>query len=350
MPNRLSITNVRRLRQVEFELGRLTVLVGPNGVGKSTALEAAELAMGSTDRALRDAARARLAAMRSFGATGPARVDLGDGFPLIAGEEGPAATAPAASTGLADAAVDAAFERVVTSRRGTYRRWRLDAAAIAAEHVPRSADADAEVETSGRGLVSVIQRLQVERDPRLEAIEADLRSIVPTAQRLKAVNVDTEVDEELLVSVAGGQAPIRTRRRAVAHRLELEQGRGNWFPANALSEGTLLAIGLAVMLHTGQDLILLDDIDRGLHPRAQHEAIRVLKAALDRRATLQILTTTHSPFVVDVVDADQVYVLDGDEHHTQAQRLDKHPTWERRKPYLKAGEFWSLVEEQWVRS
>ena len=143
------------------------------------------------------------------------------------------------------------------------------------------------------------------------------------------------------------------RREVIAQRFEVEFKGAGWISAEHLSEGTLIAMGLMTALHTSDRprLILLDDIDRGLHPRAQREVVTVLKKLLDEpsNADLQIITTTHSPFVVDCVEASAVRIMSVDKaEHAICTKLTDHPDWERWRTSLRAGEFWSFVGEDWM--
>ncbi|MGK3997677.1 hypothetical protein [Sorangium sp. So ce1024] len=66
---------------------------------------------------------------------------------------------------------------------------------------------------------------------------------------------------------------------------------------------------------------------------------------------LQFVCTTHSPFVLDLFDAEDVRVLRTDaEGLTHARKLTDHPEWAEWKGTLKAGEFWSYVGEDWLEA
>ena len=79
-------------------------------------------------------------------------------------------------------------------------------------------------------------------------------------------------------------------------------------PASQASEGTLLALALLTIVHQpiAPNLIGLEEPDRGLHPRL----LRELRDALYRlsfpsdfgikRAPVQVVVTTHSPFFLDL--------------------------------------------------
>src|SRR5262249_28748319 len=151
------------------------------------------------------------------------------------------------------------------------------------------------VEHDGAGTAAVIAWLAEQRDGRLDDIEKDLRRVVPRARRL---------------------VPRRAQSRQHLGRLfalEME-GAKEPIPAGLLSEGTLLTIGLLTVLH-GRPvprLVLLDDFDRALHPKAQEQLVACVKAMLEHDADLQFVCTTHSPYVLDLFDADQVHVLRAD--------------------------------------
>jgi predicted ATPase len=86
-----------------------------------------------------------------------------------------------------------------------------------------------------------------------------------------------------------------------------------------------------------------------LHPKAQREIVRVLRKILDEDHELQIIATTHSPYIVNELDPKQVRVTWAQEDGaTRCKRLDSHPEFERWKDELWPGEFWSIVGEEWV--
>lgn len=63
----------------------------------------------------------------------------------------------------------------------------------------------------------------------------------------------------------------------------------------------------------------------------------------------QIVLTSHSPYIVDELEADEVWLLATDEEGVaQARRLSDHPDAERALEVLTTGEFWSAEGEDWV--
>jgi energy-coupling factor transporter ATP-binding protein EcfA2 len=228
-------------------------------------------------------------------------------------------------------------------------RLRLDPARLSE---PSYSESDVpRVESDGAGLPSVIAYLLSTRDPALAAIESDLEKIVPGGGKLVTKPARITRTETELVRINNEAISRAVERQVFGQRFELVGPRGKGVPADLLSEGTLLAIGLLTVLHTNPDLrlLLLDDIDRGLHPRAQRALVTLLHTIQQSRPDLQIVCTTHSPFVLDLFDPADVRVMRRDpEGLAHCQELIKHPNWPKWQSTLKAGEFWSFVGEDWV--
>jgi predicted ATP-binding protein involved in virulence len=103
-------------------------------------------------------------------------------------------------------------------------------------------------------------------------------------------------------------------------------------------------------MNTNQpNLVLLDDVEQGLHSTAQRELIDVFKEIIQANPNLQIIFSTHSPYIVDELRHSQVHVLSNtNSGFTLAKRLDEHPDVEWAKQTLTTGEFWDSVGEDWV--
>ncbi len=122
-------------------------------------------------------------------------------------------------------------------------------------------------------------------------------------------------------------------------------------PARMVSDGTLLILGLlsAMMGPNHPKLILLDDLDHGLHPRAQRDLVTLLRKLFEQDPALQIVATTHSPYLLDQLEPKEIRLTtrlgDGS---VACARLDEHPDFEKWKEAMAPGEFWSMVGEKWV--
>lgn len=79
------------------------------------------------------------------------------------------------------------------------------------------------------------------------------------------------------------------------------------------------------------------------------DLVQLLKDVVDRKPNSQILFTTHSPYIVDELRPEDIYLLNTDEEGiAHAKRLSEHPDADRALDILTTGEFWSAEGEDWV--
>ena len=96
-------------------------------------------------------------------------------------------------------------------------------------------------------------------------------------------------------------------------------------------------------------LVLLDNIDAGLHPITQRKLIEVFRSLQKDLPELQIIATTNSPYMLEAVKPEEVRVLALDaKGATHCAALTQHPHFEKWKDEFHAGEMWSFFGEQWV--
>lgn len=275
----------------------MALLVGPNGCGKSTVLEVLRAA-GADNSSLRQLARR--------GAVGwKAAVRTETEQALVWYESGKARENGSLGAGP------------------TRLMLHLQASTLAQA---TSAPQAYQVGHRGENLASVLVNLRLEDEERFYAIERDFQQLVPFVEKLRATR---KGGDQVLVDFIG------------ADRI----------PASDISQGTLILLGILTALHTREapDLLLLDDIEHGLHPTAQHELIALLRKLQESRPRLQIVASSHSPYLVDAFTPEEVIVFalrkDGT---TACKRLSEHPDVERAMQVLSTGEFLTAEGESWV--
>lgn len=180
----------------------------------------------------------------------------------------------------------------------------------------------------GSGLAAVLRDLRDLEDGTFDRIQECLTRLVPSVRKLRCRIEDFDLES--------GPVPASVVEAKIGERDD------DWCPASALSEGTLLVLAILAAVHRYHDggILLLDDIDRGLHPRAQLELVRLLRELQKDKPKLQVIGTTHSPYIVDAFAPDEVVVLRLDQHaHTRARLLHDHPDLEQWKSMMDAGVF-----------
>lgn len=204
----------------------------------------------------------------------------------------------------------------------------------------------------GATLASVIAYLITTEPDRFAALLARIREVLPAVERLRVRPAKVELIEPTKITVNRKEIPYTETREVMGHELLFDLKGAPGVPARAVSEGTLLVTALltATVWNQGADVLLIDDLEKGLHPKAQRELVMALKALLDTDPKLQIGFSTHSPYVVDELSADQVCILVPDEERgVVARRLSDHPRAADALQVLTTGEFLSAEGEDWVR-
>jgi predicted ATPase len=143
---------------------------------------------------------------------------------------------------------------------------------------------------SGDNLANVIQYLAEQHQERLRKIFSVLRQRVPRVERVLA---DTMPDGRLLLQIK--DAPFI-----------------NPVMARFASDGTLKMLAYLVLLYDPEPppFIGIEEPENFLHPRLLPELAEECRAAAERT---QLLVTTHSPFFLNALRANEVRVLWRDE-------------------------------------
>jgi predicted ATPase len=292
----IEFTNFKALRKTTLPLAPFTLLLGPNGSGKTSVLYALEaiatlaasqagirrqegakrgldgashLSVTATDRRAAVEIKVRIRLLKRLAAatfTWPpngqvsAKYNYEDGT----GRE-PIDTAP------------------VVQWLGRMQIYTLNYSAISQ---PVAVNAGASLQPNGAGLAAVLDDLKDNHPERWDALLAEMRQWLP------------EYDYILFDKPQPGLKGIVLRTKKGGHRI----------PAMELSQGTLVALALLTLAYLPDppSLLGLEEIDRGLHPRL----LRHLQDALYRlcypegcsetRPPIQVIATTHSPYLLDL--------------------------------------------------
>lgn len=341
-----SFRGFKALADVELDLEPLTVLVGPNASGKSTVLEGLDyvlqLAWPFYSNGARKAPSDMFQGPRAFDQlrTRPdasemrlevhALGGLVHGVVARGDPDGEVTFKIITADGEVDARASAAI-RLELRDLASVVRLRFSLEQLMADSVPSSSEPV--VENNGEGLASALAYIIGLRDGRIEAIEDGFHRVVPIAKRIRCVKA----------RLSGQQG--------LADRFEVELAGIGWLPPSALSEGTLLALALLCVLHgpARPKTVLLDDLDRALHPRAQASIIAVIRGVQRAAGGIQVICTSHSPYLLDCLEPQEVRIMKvTDSGLALCRKLTDHPDWEKWKGSMRPGEFWGSVGEDWI--
>jgi predicted ATPase len=384
--DRVSFKNFKSLRSVSIELSPLTVLVGPNSSGKSSMLRAIHLLsqtgisqpanpapggrfgviFGGPHNPRRLASstppQTMALAMREAGGDEltlkivipPPGDESPDNLEFQVSVEGPAGplstTLSSAHRGVGTrSSADAILDHPRVRRFASAVYLHLDASIMCRtsttdEEEPRMA-------ANGEGLASTLAWMAGAKPDYLTAIAADLARVVPGVRRI-LTHRERIVDRVMEKVDIDGQPIWRpVDRPRIGDRFAIEFDNGIEVPADLLSEGTVLALGLLTKLREPRRprLFLLDDIDRGLHIDAQAKLVATLRELMRQDPELQLVCSTHSNYLLNLFDPSEVRVLALDEQRaTHAMALSDHPEFHKWKYGTQTGELWAALGDVWV--
>jgi predicted ATPase len=328
MIDSIRFRNFKALRDVELELDRLTVLVGPNASGKTSVLAGLHLLTRLAFTDPRDVfeGAASVGEITSRGAEGDLELAFSgtfDGRPGALSVRLPWMEDPELPLGLA-------------VREAAWLRFDLDRLAE-----PSYSDLPTPViGADGSGLAAVLADTAVSRPDDFARLQEALRAVIPGLLRVRLVRAQISIDP-----AAYGDDHVW------GHEIVFDMAGASDVPARAASEGMLRALGLfAVLLGPDQpELVLIDHLEQGLNPRGAGELVSQLNQILELDPRLQIVAVTDSPAVVDGVAAESVRVHclleDGS---VRIKPLVLHPQYRLRRDDLRAGAFWMEVGDAWV--
>jgi predicted ATPase len=207
----------------------------------------------------------------------------------------------------------------ISSLRRFIAGWHLSYLTAEATRGVTEAGAQERLSETGDNLPNVIQYLKEQHEDRLKDILKTLSERVP---RLERVESQFMPDGRLLLQIkdAPFEQPVL---------------------AKFASAGTLKMLAYLTLLYDPNppELIGIEEPENHLHPRLLPELAEECRMATDRT---QLMVTTHSPFFVDGLKPEELWVLYRDEQgYTQARRaLDMKGIPEFVKEGASLGQLW----------
>ena len=209
------------------------------------------------------------------------------------------------------------------------------------------------IDKSGLGLPTLCAYLQLEDNKIFSRVKEMLCLIIPNLVdfRVKPESVPASYWFDIEDTKAH-QKDVYQNREAIGHGLYFDFIKTSNIPAKFVSEGTILSLMLLVFSASQrkETVFLIDDLEKGLHPKAVRELITSLRKLQILFPTLQILATSHSPYVLHSLKPNEVRVVTLDpERGTLVAPLEAYPEFDKWRDAMTPGEFWSFVGEDWVK-
>lgn len=369
MIEKIYITNFKSHAHTEIELGRVTALVGPNGCGKTSLLLATYclglLAQQSIDQTFNqelDASHLLRRGTDHFDCEMLGRenetpwrwavsfVDLFKDAAPFGTTEWKWGTGKLHRDGVEDPSAPKANEdyQKVVQAMGPIAYFKPSFSKLSSPSY--SEEVAPQVDRDGGDLASAVAYLILTKPESYLAIEASLQTIIPTMKRIRVRPAKVKRRERKVLSVNDLKVPYDEEHEFIGHELIFDTTSADSIPAHAMSDGTLISLGLLTLLHGPRSpkTILFDDLEQGLHPLAQRVLMTTLKNFAEKHGK-QIILTSHSPYIVDELEAKDVWAMATDkEGISYCKRLSDHPDAERALRVLTTGEFLGAEGEEWV--
>ncbi len=159
------------------------------------------------------------------------------------------------------------------------------------------------MESTGFGLSLCLDDILGYDRRRFENLENHFKRIFP------------EVDSIMLIREKAFAGPIDDPEQIP--RLEQAEGKGLYFrfrkdkqelPAAQVSDGMLLVLAYLTILYLPHPprVLLIEEPENGIHPKRLQDVLQILRDLIAEQRHTQIILTTHSPYVVDQFQPDEV--------------------------------------------
>ena len=159
------------------------------------------------------------------------------------------------------------------------------------------------MESTGFGLALCLDDILGYDRRRFEELENHFKRIFP------------EVDSIMLIRGEAFTGPIDDPEQIPS--LGRADGKGLYFrlqknkqelPAAQVSDGMLLVLAYLTILYLPRPprVLLIEEPENGIHPKRLQDVLRILRDLIAEQGHTQIILTTHSPYIVDQFQPDEV--------------------------------------------
>lgn len=353
MIGKMHIENFKCFKDFDIELGPFNVLVGPNDSGKTAFLDAIRL-MGAVRKVNERVEAGEIIAAAPGLTLGKAcvwqenpeaRICMkADGLPSDEGLKGVGYVVVSADGNAFGFSLDSDF---LGRRRGgsdEQAKWLVNTFrkcsyySFSARSLREPSPVKATLAVDGEGFPTYLDNMSRRHRSRFLKLLERFQSKFPV---YTDILLDTTVRKRM------NWEKDRSERKdcfTLAFRL---QG-GAELSAAAVSDGLILWLAFTALAENPEppSLLLVEEPENGVHYSSLKDAVEALKKLADEDG-VQVILTTHSPYLLDLVEPEEVRVFSKDEEGAvHASNLSDHPEVGKMKKHFMTGEIWTELGER----
>ncbi len=200
------------------------------------------------------------------------------------------------------------------------------------------------MEPTGFGLALCLDDLLGYDRRRFEDLENHFKQIFP------------EVNSIMLIREQAFTGPVDDPEQIPM--LQKADGKGLYFrlkknkqelPAAQVSDGMLLVLAYLTVLYLPQPprVLLIEEPENGIHPKRLQDVLQILRGLIAEQRHTQIILTTHSPYVVDQFQPNEVSLCHKEKDGSVAvNQLSESQTVKEQIDVFTLGEIWTAEGDE----
>ena len=180
--------------------------------------------------------------------------------------------------------------------------------------------------------ISAIERYQIDPNRAREAddyfendtLDSYASNLTTVLSRIEKNTLIREDIEELMQMIVPGLEKIKIEKERLNNKTVVtfkEAGTRKRFPAGLISDGTIYALAMLVIIYSNnKGIIMIEEPERGLNPKAISEVVNIFR---ERSELFNIFINTHSESIVRVSKPEELFIVNKIEGKTIVKNVKK---------------------------
>ncbi len=180
--------------------------------------------------------------------------------------------------------------------------------------------------------ISAIERYQIDPNKAKEAddyfendtLDSYASNLTTVLSKIEKESFIREDIEELMQMIVPGLEKIKIEKERLNNKTVVtfkEEGTRKKFPAGLISDGTIYALAMLVIVYSNKNgIIMIEEPERGLNPKAIAELVNIFR---DKSDLFNMFINTHSESIVRVTKPKELYIVNKVDGKTKIKNVHK---------------------------